>query len=128
MQAEVKDAYWALFDTEDLTATPGPALVELAGHRITEMAARYAPAYPAAMKCLLADLEPLHTAQEAHDLAAFRRAHPPGDLGEADDADGQRPGRSPGLDEPLPRGRVTAQVLDQHVAVDQDHASASRSR
>ena len=48
MQAEVKDAYWKLFDTEELTTGPGPRLVELAGHRITEMAGRYAPTYPAA--------------------------------------------------------------------------------
>ena len=55
MQAEVKDAYWALFDTGDLKTQPGPRLVELVGHRITEMAGRYSPAYLAAMKCLLAD-------------------------------------------------------------------------
>ena len=59
MQAEVKDAYWALFDTEGLTTQPGPRLVELTGHRITEMAGRYAATYPAAMKCLLADREGL---------------------------------------------------------------------
>jgi putative transposase len=59
MQAEVKDAYWALSGTEDLTTKPGPTLVELAGHRITEMAGRYSPTYPAAMKCLLADSEGL---------------------------------------------------------------------
>jgi putative transposase len=55
MQAEVKDACWALFDTEDLKTQPGPRLVELVDHRITEMAGRYAATYPAAMKCLLAD-------------------------------------------------------------------------
>src|SRR6266496_6492312 len=77
---------------------------------------------------LLADLEPLHAAEQAHDLAAFRRAHPPVDLGQAHDADGQRPGGLPGLHEPVPRGRTAAQVLDEHVAVDQDHAPASRSR
>ena len=55
MQAEIKDAYRALSDTEDLTTKPGPRLVELADHRITEMAAKYSPTYPAAMKCLLAD-------------------------------------------------------------------------
>ena len=55
MQAEVKDAYWARSGTEDLKTQPGPRLVELAGHRITEMAGRYAATYPAAMKCLLAD-------------------------------------------------------------------------
>ena len=59
MQAEVKDAYWKLFDTEDLTTQPGPKLVELAGHRITEMAAKYSATYPSAMKCLLADREGL---------------------------------------------------------------------
>jgi putative transposase len=59
MQAEVKDAYWALFGTEDLTAKPGPRLVELIDHRITEMAARYSATCPAAMKCLLADREGL---------------------------------------------------------------------
>jgi transposase-like protein len=59
MQAEVKDAYWAIFDTEGLKTKPGPRLVELAGHRITEMAARYGATYPAAMKCLLADREGL---------------------------------------------------------------------
>ena len=59
MQAEVKDAYWALFDTEDLRTEPSPKLVELVGHRITQMADRYAPTYPAATKCLLADREGL---------------------------------------------------------------------
>jgi putative transposase len=59
MQAEVKDAFWALFDTEDLKTTPGPRLVELVDHRITEMAARYGATYPAATKCLLADREGL---------------------------------------------------------------------
>ena len=55
MQAEVKDACWALSGTEDLKTRPGPRLAGLAGHRITEMAGRYAATYPAAMKCLLAD-------------------------------------------------------------------------
>jgi putative transposase len=59
MQAEVKDAYWALFDTEELMTQPGPKLVELAGNRIAEMASRYGVTYPAAMKCLLADHESL---------------------------------------------------------------------
>jgi putative transposase len=59
MQAEVKDAYWAIFDTEGLQTEPGPRLVELAGNRITEMAGRYAATYPSAMKCLLADREGL---------------------------------------------------------------------
>ena len=59
MQAEVKDAFWKLFDTEDLTTGPGPDLVELIGNRITEMAGQYRATYPAAMKCLLADREGL---------------------------------------------------------------------
>jgi putative transposase len=59
MQAEIKDAYWQLFDTEELKTTPGPKLVELIDHRITEMAGRYGATYPAAMKCLLADREGL---------------------------------------------------------------------
>jgi len=59
MQAEIKDAYWQLFDTEDLKTGPGPRLVELVDHRITEMAAKYGATYPSAMKCLLADSEGL---------------------------------------------------------------------
>jgi transposase-like protein len=59
MQPEIKNAYWKLFDTEDLKTQPGPRLVELVDHRITEMAARYGATYPAAMKCLLADREGL---------------------------------------------------------------------
>jgi transposase-like protein len=51
MQAEVKDAYWKVFDTEDLTTPPGPKLTEITGARITEMAARYSATYPSAMKC-----------------------------------------------------------------------------
>jgi transposase-like protein len=59
MQAEIKDAYWKLFDTEGLKTQPGPKLVELVDNQITEMAGRYSATYPAAMKCLLADREGL---------------------------------------------------------------------
>jgi transposase-like protein len=59
MQAEVKDAFWALFDTEGLKTGPGPRLVELVDNRITEMASRYSATYPSAMKCLLTDREGL---------------------------------------------------------------------
>ena len=59
MQAEVKDAYWKIFDTGDLKTPPGPKLVELIDARISEMAARYGPTYPAAMKCLTTDREGL---------------------------------------------------------------------
>jgi putative transposase len=57
MQAEIKDAYWKLFGTQDLKTKPGPRLVELVGHRIIEMADRYSATYPAAVKCLLANRE-----------------------------------------------------------------------
>ncbi len=59
MQAEIKDAYWQLFDTGELKTQPGPRLVELVDNRIAEMAAKYSATYPAAMKCLLADREGL---------------------------------------------------------------------
>src|SRR5512135_2736834 len=59
MQAEVKDAYWKLFDTEGLKTTPGPRLVELIDARIAEMAAKYSATYPSAMKCLTTDKEGL---------------------------------------------------------------------
>jgi putative transposase len=59
MQAEVKDAYWKIFDTTGLTTGPGPALAEIIDARITEMAAKYGPTYPSAMKCLTTDREGL---------------------------------------------------------------------
>jgi putative transposase len=59
MQAEVKDAYWKIFDTEDLKTAPGPRLVEIIDARISEMAARYSAAYPSAMKCLTTDRDGL---------------------------------------------------------------------
>jgi len=55
MQAEIRDGYWAIFDTADLTTQPGPRLVELIDERITAFAAKYAATYPAAMKILLTD-------------------------------------------------------------------------
>jgi putative transposase len=59
MQAEVKDAFWAVFDTEDLKTPPGPRLAEIIDARISEMAARYGATYPSAMKCLTTDAEGL---------------------------------------------------------------------
>ncbi|TVS86196.1 hypothetical protein FPZ47_10610 [Mycobacterium helveticum] len=55
MQAEVRDGYWAIFDTTDLTVEPGPRLVELVDKRIEAFAAKYADLYPAAMRILLTD-------------------------------------------------------------------------
>ena len=59
MQAEVKDAYWKIFDTSDLATGPGPELVGIIDARIREMAARYQATYPSAMKCLTTDREGL---------------------------------------------------------------------
>ena len=55
MQPEIRDGYWAVFDTADLKTEPGPRLVELIDARLGAFAARYAPTYPAAMKILLTD-------------------------------------------------------------------------
>jgi putative transposase len=59
MQAEIKDAYWKLFGTEELKTPPGPRLAELIDARIAEMAAKYGSTYPSAMKCLTTDKEGL---------------------------------------------------------------------
>jgi transposase-like protein len=59
IQAEIKDAYWAIFDTEDLKTPPGPRLVQIIDARIDEFAAKYQGLYPAAVKCLLTDRDGL---------------------------------------------------------------------
>ena len=59
MQAEVKDAYWKIFDISDLSTPPGPELVEIIDARISKMAAKYQATYPSAMKCLTTDAEGL---------------------------------------------------------------------
>jgi putative transposase len=59
MQAEVKDAYWAIFDTEELKTPPGPRLAEIIDARISEFAGKYQALYPAAARCLLTDREGL---------------------------------------------------------------------
>jgi len=59
MQAEIRDGYWACFDTADLNTEPGPRLVELIDARLSAFATRYAATYPAAMKILLTDREGL---------------------------------------------------------------------
>jgi putative transposase len=55
MQAEAKDAYWAIFDTADLTTPPGPDLVAIIDARIDAFADKYRAPYPAAIKILLTD-------------------------------------------------------------------------
>ncbi|MBU3066649.1 transposase [Nocardia sp. NEAU-G5] len=59
MQAEIRDGYWACFDTENLSIEPGPKLVELIDTRLHKFEKRYARAYPAAMKILATDREGL---------------------------------------------------------------------
>jgi hypothetical protein len=59
MQGEVKDAYWKIFGTGQLKTPPGPRLAELIDARISEMAAKYGPTYPSAMKALTTDREGL---------------------------------------------------------------------
>ncbi|MGI8665564.1 MAG: IS256 family transposase [Jatrophihabitans sp.] len=62
VQTEMRDAYWAIFDTDTLIATgmtPGPKLVAAVQARIDAFAEQYARAYPAAVKCLLTDREQL---------------------------------------------------------------------
>ena len=57
-QTELRDAYWAIFDTEDLIAAgtaPGPKLVAAVQARIDAFAAQYGRAFAAAVKCLLSD-------------------------------------------------------------------------
>ena len=58
VQGEMRDAYWAIFDTDELIAagmTPGPDLVAAVQRRIDAFAEQYASAFPAAVKCLLTD-------------------------------------------------------------------------
>jgi putative transposase len=55
---ELRDAYWAIFDTDTLTAAgmrPGHDLVAAVQARIDALAETYARTFPAAVKCLLTD-------------------------------------------------------------------------
>ena len=57
-QHEMRDAYWAIFDTDELIAagmTPGHDLVAAVQRRIDAFAETYAQVFPAAVKCLLTD-------------------------------------------------------------------------
>ena len=61
-QDEVRDAYWAIFDTDALTAAgtgPGHKLVTAVQARIDTFAETYGTLYPSAVKCLLTDREQL---------------------------------------------------------------------
>jgi putative transposase len=58
-QAEVKAAYWAIFD--DIDQPPGQAAVNEATRRAQEFAARYQHLYPSAVACLISTLSELTT-------------------------------------------------------------------
>ena len=55
MQAEVKDAYWAIFDTGDLKTPPGPRLRRSSTPGSARWPPGTGPTYPSAMKCLTTD-------------------------------------------------------------------------
>jgi putative transposase len=57
-QAEVKAAYWAMFDIP-ADVVPGEKAEALVQHRIGAFAATYHTAYPAAVRCLLQDHQAL---------------------------------------------------------------------
>lgn len=57
-QAEVKAAYWAMFDIGD-DVKPGAAAESLVQQRIDAFATTYGKAYPAAVRCLLDDRQAL---------------------------------------------------------------------
>ena len=57
-QPEIKDAFWAIFDTEELLAAgigPGPKLVDAVQKRIDVFAQTYQSRFPSAVRCLLSD-------------------------------------------------------------------------
>jgi putative transposase len=61
-QEEIRGAYWAIFDTDDLVADgvePGPKLVAAVQARIDVFAETYQARFPAAVRCLLTDREQL---------------------------------------------------------------------
>lgn len=63
-QGDITSAYWAIFDTEQLTTgeealEPGPELVAAVQARIDTFAAKYRAEFPAAVRCLLTDREQL---------------------------------------------------------------------
>lgn len=55
MQPEIRDGYWAIFDTSGLDIAPGPKLVDAVDRRITAFADKYRGVYPAAMRILETD-------------------------------------------------------------------------
>jgi hypothetical protein len=61
-QGEMRDAYWAIFDTATFNAAgvqPGPDLVAAVQRRIDAHAEKYRSVFPSAVKCLLTHREQL---------------------------------------------------------------------
>ncbi len=61
-QTEVRDAYWKIFDTEELIAAgvaPGRSSSLSYGTESMPFAAQYAQVFPSAVKCLLSDRQQL---------------------------------------------------------------------
>jgi putative transposase len=56
-QAEVKAAFWTMFD--EIDADPGQEAVNQVRARMTSFESRFAKAYPAAVRCLMSDVESL---------------------------------------------------------------------
>ena len=59
---EIRNAYWAIFDVDDLRThgvQPGPKLVAAVQQRIDAFTDKYQRAFPSAVKCLLTDREQL---------------------------------------------------------------------
>jgi len=62
VQTQMRDAYWAIFDTGDLLAAgmqPGHELVAAVQRRIDVFAEQYGRTFPSAVKCVLSDREQL---------------------------------------------------------------------
>ena len=75
-QEEIRDAYWAIFDTDDLTAAgtgPGHELVTAVQARIDAFAETYGKLYPAGRQL------PAHRPGAAHQLPALPRRAPQAD-------------------------------------------------
>lgn len=76
-QAEVKKAYWALFD--DTGEAPGDASIAVVRARAQRFDATYGKRFPAAVDCLMADFASLTTylrrPPRPHPTLQFHRAH-----------------------------------------------------
>ena len=92
----MKNAYWALFDTDHLIAgglQPGQRLVDAVQARIDRFAEQYGKPYPSAVRCLLTDREQLTSylrfpvehhrrIRHSNSRRAHLRRNPPPDQGD----------------------------------------------